>query len=141
LAHDAERVLREPTLRRDEMEVAMKRAVEERLGQWQLRLADRKAGWKAHHPRLVVEQRREGLRQFRLRYVQQARHSLQGMGQRLERARRLLKTLGPESAFERGFSITLTASGDLVTDPAQVGVGDRIATRVAGGTIESEVVE
>ncbi|MCH2063855.1 MAG: exodeoxyribonuclease VII large subunit [Roseibacillus sp.] len=141
LAHDAERVLREPTLRRDEMEVAMKRAVEERLGQWQLRLADRKAGWKAHHPRLVVEQRREGLRQFRLRYVQQARHSLQGMGQRLERARRLLKTLGPESAFERGFSITLTASGDLVTDPAQVGGGDRIATRVAGGTIESEVVE
>ena len=92
-------------------------------------------------PRLVVEQRLEGLRQFRARYVQQVRHCLQGVSQRLERARRLLKTLGPESAFGRGFSITLTASGDLVTDPAQVGAGDRLVTRVAGGTIESEVRE
>ena len=89
----------------------------------------------------MVEQRLEGLRQFRARYVQQVRHCLQGVSQRLERARRLLKTLGPESAFGRGFSITLTASGDLVTDPAQVGAGDRLVTRMAGGTIESEVRE
>ena len=141
LAQDAARVLREPTQRRDEIEAVMKRVVEERVRRWESRLADREAVWKARHPRLVVEQRREGLRQFRLRYLQQVRHSLQGMGQRLERARRLLRTLGPESAFERGFSITLTASGDLVTDPAQVGAGDRLATRVAGGTIESEVRE
>ena len=141
LAHDVERVLREPTLRLDEVHAAMKRTAKEQLNRGGLRLADRQAAWKARHPRLVVEQRLESLRQFRARYVQKARHCLQVVSQRLERARRLLKTLGPESAFERGFSITLTASGDLVTDPAQVGVGDRLATRVAGGTIESEVRE
>jgi exodeoxyribonuclease VII large subunit len=119
----------------------MKRTAKEQLNRGGLRLADRQAAWKARHPRLVVEQRLESLRQFRVRYVQKARHCLQVVSQRLERARRLLKTLGPESAFERGFSITLTASGDLVTDPAQVGAGDRLATRVAGGTIESEVRE
>ena len=50
------------------------------------------------------------------------------------------RTLGPESAFERGFSITLTAGGDLVTAPEQVNPGDRLTTRVAGGRIETEVV-
>ena len=139
LAHDAGRVLREPTLRLDEMEASMKRVVQERLGRLELRLADREAAWRARHPRLVVEQRAEGLRQFGLRYVQQVRHRVQGIGQRLDRARLLLKTLGPELAFERGFSITLTAGGDLVTDPEQVGAGDRLVTRVSGGTIESEV--
>ena len=141
LAHEAQRVLREPTMRVDELEAAMKRAVEERLGQWQLKLSDRRAGWKARHPRLVVDQRLEGIRQFRLRYARQVRHCLEATTQQLERARRLLRTLGPESAFERGFSITLTGSGDLVTDPSQAGKGERLVTRVAGGTIESDVVE
>jgi len=141
LAHDAERVLREPVLRLDEVHAAMRRIVKERLNRRELSLVDRQAAWKARHPRLVVEQRLESLCQFRARYVQQARYCLQVVSQRLERAKRLLKTLGPESAFERGFSITVTASGDLVTDPAQVGAGDRLATRVAGGTIESEVRE
>ena len=128
-------------MRVDELEAAMKRAVEERLGQWQLKLANRRAGWKARHPRLVVDQRLEGIRQFRLRYARQVRHCLEAASQQLERSRRLLRTLGPESAFERGFSITLTGSGDLVTDPSQAGKGERLVTRVAGGTIESEVVE
>ena len=83
----------------------------------------------------------EGLRQFRLRYSQQARHCLQSAFQRMERLRQLVRTLGPESAFERGFSITMSKSGTLVTDPEQVENGEELVTRVAGGTIESEVVK
>ncbi len=139
LAHDAERVLREPALRMDEAGTAMRRAVDDCLNRIASCLLERRMAWKARHPRLVVKQREERVRQFRARYGQLAKHRLQGMEQRVERARRLLRTLGPESAFERGFSITTTAEGELITDPEQVTPGDRLTTRVAGGRIESEV--
>lgn len=139
LARDAEKVLREPVVRLDEVRVALGRAVRDRWSELSLRVSDRRASWKALHPSVLVEQKRLGLVQFKARYRQLARHRLERFEQRLERARRLLKTLGPESAFERGFSITLTADGKLVTDPGQVKAGDQLSTRVAGGTIESEV--
>ena len=118
----------------------MRRLVADRISSREQRISDRRTAWKARHPRLVVERRVEGLRQFRLRYSQQARHCLQSAFQRMERLRQLVRTLGPESAFERGFSITMSKSGTLVTDPEQVDNGDQLVTRVAGGTIESEVV-
>ncbi len=141
LARDAEKVLREPMLCLDEMRGKMSRAAQDRVRQLDMRVADRRASWKVRHPRIVVEQRRQGLQQFKARYSQLAKHKLERLEQRLERAKRLLKTLGPESAFERGFSITLTKDGKLVTDPKQVKPGDRLATRVAKGTIESEVTK
>ena len=141
LAHDSQRVLREPILRADEVAATMRRLVADRISSREQRISDRRTAWKARHPRLVVERRVEGLRQFRLRYSQQARHCLQSAFQRMERLRQLVRTLGPESAFERGFSITMSKSGTLVTDPEQVDNGDQLVTRVAGGTIESEVVK
>ncbi|RPF91124.1 MAG: exodeoxyribonuclease VII large subunit [Roseibacillus sp. TMED18] len=141
LAHDSQRVLREPILRADEVAATMRRLVADRISAREQRISDRRTAWKARHPRLVVERRVEGLRQFRLRYSQQARHCLQSAFQRMERLRQLVRTLGPESAFERGFSITMSKSGTLVTDPEQVENGDQLVTRVAGGTIESEVLK
>ncbi|MAT31429.1 MAG: exodeoxyribonuclease VII large subunit [Roseibacillus sp.] len=141
LAHDSQRVLREPILRADEVAATMRRLVADRISAREQRISDRRTAWKARHPRLVVERRVEGLRQFHLRYSQQARHCLQSAFQRMERLRQLVRTLGPESAFERGFSITMSKSGTLVTDPEQVENGDQLVTRVAGGTIESEVLK
>lgn len=139
LAQDADKVLREPVLKLDETRARMQRSLQNRMAQMELRVADRRGAWKGRHPRIVVEQRQHGLQQFKARFTQLAKHRLERQEQQLERARRLLKTLGPESAFERGFSITLTADGKLVTDPGQVKEGDRLATRVAGGMIASEV--
>ena len=141
LARDAEKVLREPMLMLDEVRAAMSRAARDRIATCAERISHGRAAWKSFHPAIVVEQRRRGLQQFGARFTQLAKHRLEGMEQRLERARRLLKTLGPESAFERGFSITLTTEGKLVTDPNQVKAGDGLTTRVAGGTIASEVVD
>lgn len=141
LARDAEKVLREPMMRLDEIRTGMARAAEDQLNELGMRVADRRAAWRALHPIIIVEQRRQGLQQFKARFGQLARHRLEKLEQRLERSKRLLKTLGPESAFERGFSITLTADGKLVTDPKQVKKGDRLETKLAGGSIESEVTE
>jgi exodeoxyribonuclease VII large subunit len=139
LARDVEKVLRDPVLRLDEVRSAMSRALKERLRELEIRVIDRRSAWRARHPQIVVQQRQNGLQQFKARYSLLVNHQLERSAQRLERARGLLMTLGPESAFKRGFSITLTAEGKLVTDPKQVKAGDRLTTRVVGGTIESEV--
>jgi hypothetical protein len=56
---------------------------------------------------------------------------------RLDRSRELLRTLGPESAFARGFSITMTEEGKVVTNPDEVANGEVLKTRMAGGTLRS----
>jgi exonuclease VII large subunit len=43
----------------------------------------------------------------------------------------------PESAFERGFSITLDARGKIIRSVAQVAPGDEIRTKLKDGEIRS----
>jgi exodeoxyribonuclease VII large subunit len=57
--------------------------------------------------------------------------------QRLSRLRGLLRTLGPESAFERGFSIALDASGKIIRSTRDIAPGDEIRTKVKDGEIRS----
>ena len=53
----------------------------------------------------------------------------------------LLHTLGPEETFARGFSMTLDAKGNTITDATAVKKGDALRTRVAEGEIKSVVEE
>jgi len=50
-----------------------------------------------------------------------------------------LETLSPLNVLHRGYSLTRTADGRVVRDPGEVGPGDRLVTRVAGGEIVSRV--
>ncbi|NNM29038.1 MAG: exodeoxyribonuclease VII large subunit, partial [Akkermansiaceae bacterium] len=141
LARDAERVLRDPMRRVDELRAGLRQVVRERYRAAVTSVKEGRAAWRAHHPAVIVAQRHAGLQQYRARFAETAEHRLQQLESRVERSRKLLKALGPESAFERGFSITLTAQGRLVTDPGEVQPGERLATRVKGGTIASEVIK
>jgi len=85
---------------------------------------------------------REGLRR--------RAQALEAAGRALVRARRAaldgsrgrLEALSPRRTIERGFSVTLdAASGAVVTDPGQVAPGQRLRSLLAGGEVESEVVE
>jgi exodeoxyribonuclease VII large subunit len=50
-----------------------------------------------------------------------------------------IAALDPARALARGWSITRTATGDLVRDPARLRPGDRLLTTVAAGTVTSRV--
>jgi exodeoxyribonuclease VII large subunit len=62
------------------------------------------------------------------------------LGRRLEREhdritylRRSARALSPESTIERGYAVVTRSDGEVVRDPAQVGGGEPLRVRVAGG--------
>jgi exodeoxyribonuclease VII large subunit len=116
-----------------------------RLGRSALRQAERRrtdlsARLAELAPRRVESAGRERLRlgeriaatgRGRLR---EARATMQGM-------ERLCAQLAPERTLERGFSLTRGPGGELLRNPTQVAAGDRVTTRLAGGTLTSRVEE
>ena len=50
-----------------------------------------------------------------------------------------MRSLSPLSTLRRGYAVVQTAGGDVVTDPASVGVGDLLDVRVADGRIGATV--
>jgi exodeoxyribonuclease VII large subunit len=60
--------------------------------------------------------------------------------ERLMRLRALVRALGPESAFQRGFSITLGADGKVVRSVAGLRPGDLLRTKLIDGETTSKVV-
>jgi exodeoxyribonuclease VII large subunit len=81
--------------------------------------------------RIRLGERIAGTARGRLR---ETRATVQGM-------ERLCTQLSPERTLERGFSLTRGPGGILLRDPAQVAAGDRVTTRLAGGTLTSRVEE
>ena len=62
---------------------------------------------------------------------------LERAGHRLDLASVRVRAADPASALRRGWSITRTADGRLVTDPVQVRAGERLTTTLAGGELWS----
>jgi exodeoxyribonuclease VII large subunit len=58
---------------------------------------------------------------------------------RLARVESALSALSPEATLRRGFSITRSAGGRVLTSASQVNKGDQIFTQLAEGEIESKV--
>jgi exodeoxyribonuclease VII large subunit len=75
------------------------------------------------------------------RLARAAKLQLSQAGQKLAEVSARLETLSPLQVLARGYSLTHTADGRLVRDPAGLRPGDLLLTRVAGGTIRSLVTE
>ncbi len=88
---------------------------------------------------LRERQQRVDEQQMRLARCLREWHSLAALN--LRRLENQLKSLNPLAVLERGYSITRTESGTVVTAPEQIRPGMRVLTRVARGSFESEVIE
>jgi exodeoxyribonuclease VII large subunit len=89
-------------------------------------------------PRRVQDMDRER-RRLGERVVAGARADLRESRATLQGMERLCVQLAPERTLERGFSITRDPAGAILRHPDQVQAGDRITTRVSGGTLDSRV--
>ncbi len=86
----------------------------------------------------IQKQRLPGLQQTMTHRLESA------VAERKQNLRRLevqLRALSPLAVLDRGYSLTQTADGKVVRDTAQLKKGDVIKTRVAKGTVISEVKE
>jgi exodeoxyribonuclease VII large subunit len=139
LQRDGERLLREPMMRVDSARARLAQAVRVALDDAAARLNEARSGHKAQHPARVLERRMENLTSLGARLDRAGKENLARRNERLIRLRSLIRALGPESAFQRGFSITLDADGKILRSAASAKHGDTLRTKLADGEISSRV--
>jgi exodeoxyribonuclease VII large subunit len=137
LSRGGERLLREPTLRLDSLRNRLTTAVAGNLHDRSRQLRELGRSLAAHHPVKQVQSRLDGLERLRLQMERSKDRALSDATLKLDRMRSLLRALGPESAFERGFSIALDAQGRIIRSVKDVAPGDAITTKVKDGEIRS----
>jgi exodeoxyribonuclease VII large subunit len=141
LQRDGERLLREPMMRLDSARGRLSTAFGSSLESVAARLNEARARHRAHHPAKVLERRMEYLGHLRLRLERSGKALIDHRAERLGRLCGLLRALGPESAFQRGFSITLGADGRVIRSAASLKPGDLLRTKFADGETTSRVVD
>ncbi|MEX2151077.1 MAG: exodeoxyribonuclease VII large subunit, partial [Steroidobacteraceae bacterium] len=82
---------------------------------------------------------RQLLEQLAARLASAAARRLDNFAAQLAQLKAGLVSLNPSAVLERGYSLTRNARGDVVVDASRVAVGERLATTLAKGWIESEV--
>ncbi len=133
LQRDGEKLLRESVMRLDSARGQLSQTMRASLESFAARVNEVRAWHKACHPDRVLERRRDTVDNLRQRFERAGKDILNERTERLCRLRGLLRTLGPESAFQRGFSITLAANGKIVTSANTLKPGDLMRTKFADG--------
>ncbi|MEM7393756.1 MAG: exodeoxyribonuclease VII large subunit, partial [Verrucomicrobiota bacterium] len=79
------------------------------------------------------------VRELRLHLNHAAETRVQHLSQELKRYQSQLRALSPHQVLHRGYSITRTSEGRVITDAEEVQAGDRIESVLAKGTLISNV--
>lgn len=139
MRHDGEKLLREPMMRLDSTAARLSMALKSALDAASMRLNEARTGHRAHHPARVLERRLEFLTHKRLRFDRLGAEIILQREERMVRLRGLLRALGPESAFQRGFSITLGQDGKVIRSATALKPGDILRTKFSDGEAISRV--
>jgi exodeoxyribonuclease VII large subunit len=137
LQRDGERLLREPMMRLDSARGRLSKALASSLETYAVRLNEARVRHRGHHPARVLERRMEYLTNLHQRWSAAGKDLLAQRSALIDHLRGLLRALGPESAFQRGFSITLGADGRVIRSAATVKPGDLLRTKFADGETTS----
>ncbi len=87
-----------------------------------------------------IEAGRERLASLQRRLPALPARLMRTVQERLQRTTAVLRVLGPEETLRRGYSITTTEAGQIISSAGDARPGTRITTRVIDGTFESEVL-
>lgn len=137
---DAERALRDPIQELDRLRQDLKIASDDQLDDFRMKIKELSALHSSHHPKRVMERREERLDHACVMLERVGKNSLQKAADQLQNLASMVRTLGPESTFARGFSITLDQNGEIIRDVSNVAEGDMVETQLADGKLHSTVV-
>ena len=121
----------------DALADSFQRQMLERLGESQRRVADVFAALRQHRPDQLLALLRRGFEVSRERLVERAAQRAMQARQRLDQAATLLRVLAPESALNRGFTITTRADGSVILSAKSVKPGAKLLTRFRDGSVRS----
>jgi len=139
LSMSVDRVLREPLQRMLQTEKVMEDAAERGLEQREQQVILMKQRYATVHPELLIDGRLEKVGHCKQLLEQILGKRLEKMEQAVLRQKSMLRALGPDSAFERGFSITMTSDGKLVRSVDAVESGVTLVTKLSDGELVSVV--
>jgi exodeoxyribonuclease VII large subunit len=91
------------------------------------------------HPGQRLRSYQERVTQMQARLALAFSHRIHRCSAQIERLQASLAGLNPAAVLERGYSITYDAAGHVIRDAQALRPGERIATQLAKGRIESEV--
>ena len=125
--------------RLDALEDALRRAARSTVQALRSRLDEKNCCLRMAGPQGSLELRAQLVRSLReklgdLLCCQQERFQA-----RLQASENLLRVLGPHATLARGYSITLSASGEVVRSAADARAGERLTTRLHDGEVVSTV--
>ena len=139
LSRGGERLLREPAMRIDSLRMRLNAATVNSIRQRRQQLKELTRSHAAQHPARQIQQKLDHLSQLRGQLNRAAERRIIAPTEKLKRLSSLLRTLGPESAFDRGFSIATDSTGAIIRSTADIAAGEVIQTRVKDGVIQSTV--
>lgn len=139
LQRDGERLLRESAMRLDSLRGQLEQVMHAQLEVFTKRVNEARGRHRANHPALVLERRVDVLSNLRLRLERASTAQVEKRADRLGRLHGMLRALGPESAFQRGFSIALGPDGKILRSAAALTPGETMRTKFADGEVLSVV--
>jgi exodeoxyribonuclease VII large subunit len=139
LSRSLRHLLREPTQRLDTLRSDLAGAADAAL-LGRLRLLQQYAiRHRALHPANILERRIEKIGSLRKHLQNLATQGVSRNAEKLKRLENMLRTLGPESAFRRGFSITLNEDGSILRSAQSAKPGQILRTKLIDGDVASTV--
>ena len=139
LSRSLRHLLREPSQRLDTVRIDLAAAAEAALLARHRLLQQYAIRHRALHPAKILERRVEKLGSLRKHLQNLAAQGISRNAENLKRLENMLRTLGPESAFKRGFSITLNADGSILRSAKAAKPGAILRTKLIDGEIVSTV--
>lgn len=91
------------------------------------------------HPRKILERRYEKTVELRRALIQLIQRQISDRSLKLENLQSLIRTLGPDTAFNRGFSITMAEDGTIIRSLNETRSGMRLRTKLIDGEISSTI--
>ena len=141
LQRRGERILREPIMRLDSLRDLLVRALQTQLQKSAHAFEQLRTAHRSLHPRLILDRRQATLTDLARRLQQATQQTLQRQEKHLRHREAILRTLGPESSLQRGYSITFDTAGNILRHPKDAPPGTQLTTRLATGEIKSIVSE
>ncbi len=138
---DAERLLLPWRQQLDQCEQSLSTLVSTELTARRSAAENLRLRLESHRPDQALASFSVRLQVLRERLQSRITQSMERSAALLKQSSSLLRTLGPQSAFERGFTCTTDKSGRVVRDASELKLGDEFETRFRRGKVKGIVKE